>query len=166
MIIKSFYILLVEYALLSEATLYNRNTNTLKYRLQNWAQREKMPYTYVFCYRGWMNMVLMRKRLFVHSHSLYHPFVPCYRGLLKLDGVQPRWLVLVYSCLFSSKMITKSSCCGARLRTESSCPSGICYLQLPFLFHRYFRSWNKVFHTNSFNLKVKSSKQTRSESNF
>lgn len=84
-----------------------------------------------------------------------------------LMGMQSGWLVLVYSCLFSSKMITKSSCCHARLRTESSCPSGICYLQLPFLFHRYFRSWKKDrFSYHQFNLKVKNIKQTRSESNF
>lgn len=31
-------------------------------------------------------MVLMRTRIYVHSHSLYCPVVPCYRGLLKLDG--------------------------------------------------------------------------------
>lgn len=49
--------------------------------------------------------------------------------------------VFVYSWWFSSKMLTESSGCCARLRTESSGSSGFCYIQLPFLFHRYFRLW-------------------------
>lgn len=133
----------MEYALSSEAIFYNRNISTLKYRLKKGTWREKMP---VYAVYGCLLLLRMAEYGPGEKKRICSFSVPVLSICPLLQGSSQAWwgcghAVLVYSWWVSSKMLTESSDCCTRLRTQSSCSSGICYLQLPFLFHRYFRLW-------------------------